>query len=85
MIKNHYELVNTICFNICIEAYAKLGSPDKADEILWKMQKLYQQNQQQDVSEEDRFRPNLTSFNLAIKAWTLTNIKIVNRDPENAV
>jgi pentatricopeptide repeat protein len=85
MIQNHYELVNTICFNICIEAYAKLGRPDKAEEILWKMQKLYQQNQQQDISEKDRFRPNLTSFNSAIKAWTLTNSKIVNRDPENAV
>eukprot|EP00536_Pseudo-nitzschia_multiseries_P010924 jgi/Psemu1/289375/fgenesh1_pg.351_\ len=37
MIRSYPHLVDTICFNICIDAWGKQGQPDKAESVLWRL------------------------------------------------
>jgi pentatricopeptide repeat protein len=72
MIQNHLDLVHTVCFNICIDGWANQGRLDKAEDILNRMETLYQQ---QHCVDKDRLRPSISSFNSAIKACALANHK----------
>ncbi|KAL3905084.1 MAG: hypothetical protein SGARI_004625 [Bacillariaceae sp.] len=62
MVSSQLELVNTTCFNITIDAWAKQGSPENAEAIIRQMQAMYEEN------DDDRLRPNEVSFNSAIHA-----------------
>lgn len=79
MIRDYPQLVNTICFNICIDAWGRQGNPEKAEAILRRFYK-YQQ-------ERADVRPNQISFNSAINAWAKSaNIGGKgNKDPQKAV
>jgi pentatricopeptide repeat protein len=72
MLLEHLELVNTICFNIVIDAWAKQGSHENAETNLRRMQTLYRKLR------DDRIRPNEVTFNSAIHACAK------GRKPEHA-
>jgi pentatricopeptide repeat protein len=62
MMRSNFHLVNTTCFNIVIDAWARQGSWKKAEEILWRMLKLHQDHDTRHIY------PNVVSFNSAIHA-----------------
>ena len=68
MIQNYPELVSTICFNICINAWGKQGHPEKADTILRRLHQYSQDNPSPRSKTE--VRPNQISFNSAINGWS---------------
>jgi len=84
MINNYPQLVDTICFNICIDAWGKQGCPEKAEKVLLRLHKHYRtvksgnddnDDDNDNVNDNDssirrnKVRPNAISFNSAINAW----------------
>jgi pentatricopeptide repeat protein len=62
MIDSHQESLDSRCFNVCINGWAKAGSPKKAEDLLWRMHGMYQEG-------NPNVQPNEVSFNSAINAW----------------
>ncbi len=81
MIRNYPQLIDTICFNICIDAWGKQGHPEKTEAILWQLQQYHKDN-----PSKTQVRPNQISFNSAITAWSksASNSKHRNIDPQKA-
>ncbi|KAG7342152.1 PPR: pentatricopeptide repeat domain containing protein [Nitzschia inconspicua] len=77
MITSHVHLVNTNCFNIVIDAWARQGFWKEAEAVLWKMFGLYQQHRRENL------RPNVVSFNSTIHACAKSKNK--NDSEEAAV
>ena len=64
MLREFPQMVNTICFNVCIDAWGKQGDPEKAEEILRQLQQFHHRSDR-----EICVRPNQISFNSAINGW----------------
>jgi pentatricopeptide repeat protein len=73
MIHNYPNLVDVICFNICIDAWAKQGFPERAEKLLWRLIQSSNGNKSgtNNNTNDDKqiLRPNEISFNSAINAW----------------
>eukprot|EP00535_Pseudo-nitzschia_heimii_P002919 CAMPEP_0197186990 /NCGR_PEP_ID=MMETSP1423-20130617/15025_1 /TAXON_ID=476441 /ORGANISM="Pseudo-nitzschia heimii, Strain UNC1101" /LENGTH=782 /DNA_ID=CAMNT_0042638457 /DNA_START=439 /DNA_END=2787 /DNA_ORIENTATION=- len=75
MIRDYPQLVDTICFNICIDAWGKQGHPERAEAILWRLYQYHQNVESENKNEASihrakSVRPNNISFNSAINAWS---------------
>lgn len=73
MVRDYPQLVDTICFNICIDAWGKQGHPEKAEAVLWWLHQFRGGTESgDDPSLETKMsvRPNQISFNSAINAWS---------------
>jgi len=75
MLRDYPQLVDTICFNICIDAWGKEGDPEKAEAILRRLEQYHRYSEsgnKGDVSvrRKTAVRPNQISFNSAINAWS---------------
>jgi len=96
MIRNYPELVDTICFNICIDAWGKQGHPEKAESVLWRLHNYHRLSTERGSNNEDtssqktnkqKVQPNHISFNSAINAWAKSGSIGDNgkhRDPQEA-
>lgn len=73
MMQKSPTLVDTTCFNVCIDAWAKEGSPEKSEALLHRMQTLQNQCRSQEHHVSHQPRPNAVSFNSAINAWAKSN------------
>lgn len=59
--------VNRVCFNICLQGLGNAGHGQRAQDLLWRMERLFMH----DGNEE--FRPDVYSFLAVINAWAKDN------------
>jgi pentatricopeptide repeat protein len=62
MIASQKDNLSAACFNVCIDGWAKTDSPERSEQLLWRMHQLYQDGY-------SSVRPNQISFNSTINAW----------------
>lgn len=65
MIRKHPELVDEKCFNVCIDAWAKVGNPERAEELLWRMET---------TPSGRNIQPTAASFDSALVAWSKSHL-----------
>lgn len=79
MTNNYPHLVDVICFNICINAWAKQGYPERAEKVLLRLIQIENKSTFNNTTKnhvdasmihpKKILRPNVISFNSTINAW----------------